>query len=271
MRIAVICEDDPVWGLGTWERTLPLLTERQLRPVGLWVCPAILSRHKGGEIRRWYLNTFGIYNFLKLGLFAVTAHATRLLGVLTGTRAASFPALARKHHIHFDRGATPNDQRFVAWLRDEQIDILVILLSNILKDEVLAAPRIGTINKHAAALPANRGLFPYFWARLKGTPLGISFHEVIRGIDEGRLLVQERITDMACQRSMVAFYCQVFQRYPEMLLDAIAALADRCLLPHPHDVEAGYFGLPTPQDVRSFRKQKGKIVMWRDIIYASNL
>ena len=271
MRIAVICEDDPVWTLGTWERTLPLLIERQLRPVGLWVCPAILSRHKGCDIHRWYLNTFGIYDFLKLGLFGVTAHTTRLLGVLTGTRPASFMALAHKHHIHFDRCATPNDRRFVAWLRDEQIDILVILVGYILKDEVLAVPRIGTINKHAAVLPANRGLLPYFWARLKGIPQGISFHEVIRGVDHGRLLIQERITDIACQRSMVAFYWRVFQRYPEMLLDAIAALAERRFLPHPHDVEAGYFGLPTPHDVASFRKQKGKIVLWRDIFYASKL
>jgi folate-dependent phosphoribosylglycinamide formyltransferase PurN len=271
MRIAVICEDDSVWTLATLERTLPLLSERQLRPVGLWVCPAILSRHKGSDIHHWYLNTFGVSDFLKLGLFAVTAYLTRQLGVLTGTRAASFLALAHKHHIHFDRCATPNDQRFVAWLRDEQIDILVILVGYILKDEVLAAPRIGTINKHAAVLPANRGLFPYFWARLRGIPQGISFHEVTRGVDEGRLLIQKRITDIASQRSMVAFYWRVFQHYPEMLVAAIAAMAEGRFLEYPHDVEAGYFGLPTPEDVTSFRKQKGRIVLWRDIIYASKL
>lgn len=271
MRIAVICEDDPVWKLGIWERTLPFLTEKQLRPVGLWVCPASLSRHKGTDIYRWYLHTFGIYDFLKLGLFAVTAHATRLLGLLTGTRVTSFQALAHKHHIQFDRCATSNDERFVAWLRDEQIDILVIMVSHILKDEVLAAPRIGTISRHAAVLPANRGLFPYFWAELKGMPQGISFHEVVRGVDRGRLLIQERITDIACQRSMVAFYWRAFQRYPEMLLAAIAALVERRFLPNPPDVEAGYFGLPTRRDVRSFREQKGKIILWRDIVYASKL
>lgn len=271
MKIAVICEDDPVWKLRIWERTLLFLSEKQLRPVGLWVCPVSLSRHKGADIYRWYLNTFGIYDFLKLGVFAVTAHAKRLLGFLTRTRAASFRALAHKHHIRFDRCASSNDERFVAWLRDEQIDILVIMVSHILKGEVLAAPRIGIINRHAAVLPANRGLFPYFWARLKGTPQGISFHEVVRGVDQGRLLIQERITDIACQRSMVAFYWRAFQRYPEMLLDAIAALAERRFLPNPHDVEAGYYGLPTRRDVRSFRKQKGKIIQWRDIVYASKL
>ncbi len=271
MRIAVICEDDPVWTLGTWERTLGLLAKKQLHPVGLWVCPAILAQHKGYDIHRWYLNTFGIYDFLKLGLFAVTARITRLLGVLIGTRVASYQDLARKHHIRFGRCASPNDQRFVSWLHEEKIDVLIILVGHILKDEVLAGPRIGTINKHAAVLPANRGLFPYFWGRLNGMPQGISFHEVVRGVDQGRLLVQERITDIVSQRSMIAFYWRVFQRYPEMLLDAMAALAEHRFLPNPTDVEPGYFGLPSPRDVRSFRDRKGKIILWRDIVYASNL
>jgi folate-dependent phosphoribosylglycinamide formyltransferase PurN len=271
MRIAVICDDDRIWALSTWERTLPQLTERDLCPVGLWVCPPALSRYKGWKIHLYYLNSFGVLDFTKLALFAGAAIVTRWFGALTDKRSVSFKQLAQKHHIYFDRCSSPNDSRFIAWIRDQKIDILIIWVGHILENEVLAAPQVGTINRHAALLPANRGLFPYFWARLKGTRQGISFHEVVRGIDKGRVLVQEEIIASSSQRSMIAFYWHVAQRYPYLLLSAISSLAESRFLLGRSDVEDGYFGLPTPADVRLFREKDGKVVLWRDVIYGAKI
>jgi hypothetical protein len=270
MKLAVICEDDPVWALQTWKRTIPVLCERGLPISGIWVCPPILSKHRGSDISRWYLKTFGILDFFKLGLFAVTAHITRILGGL-GKRPISFEGLAREHNIPFDRCAGPNAPNFIAWLREQQIDVLIILVGAILKEQVLAAPRIGTLNKHAAVLPANRGLYPYFWARLHGTPQGVSFHEVVRGIDEGRLVLQFRITDPAMQTSMVRYYWHVFQGFPEHLAEALEAFAAKRFLSYPTDVPSAYYGLPGPHDVSVFRKRGGRVIQWRDILLATKL
>jgi folate-dependent phosphoribosylglycinamide formyltransferase PurN len=271
MRIAVIVDDDRIWALSTWERTLPLLTEKNLCPVGLWVCPPALSHYKGWKIHRYYLNSFGVLDFTKLALFAEAAMASRWFGALTDARPVSFKQLTHKHRIYFDRCSSPNDSRFIAWIREQKIDILIIWVGHILRNEVLTAPKVGTINRHAALLPANRGLFPYFWARLKGTQQGISFHEVIREIDKGRVLVQEEITESSSQRSMIAFYWHVAQRYPRLLLSAISSFAEGRFLPCRTDVEDGYFGLPTPDDVRLFREKDGKVVLWRDVIYGAKI
>jgi hypothetical protein len=271
MKIAVICEDDPVWALSTWERTVPVLRDGGWSIEGVWLCPAILSRHKGRKIHEWYWRTFGAVNFLKLGLFAVTAHASRILGSWSGKRAGSFAELSKKHGIRLDSCKGPNDPRFIQWLRDAEIDILVILVGYILKDQVLGAPRLGTVNKHAAVLPANRGLFPYFWARLTGTPQGISFHEVVRGVDEGRLLLQERVSEPDHLASMVAYYWYVFQRFPEMLRDAMAAMRENRFMALPTDVPSEYYGLPTAADMQRFRDQGGKVIRWKDILLATKL
>ncbi len=238
---------------------------------GLWTCPPILAKHTGSDIRRWYLSTFGLYDFLKLGLFAATAHGARLFRWLIGTRPTSFKRLAQSCGVQLRRCQGPNDPRFIAWLRDERIDVLIILVSYILKEEVLSVPRFGTINKHSAVLPANKGLFPYFWARLNGTPQGVSFHEVVRGIDEGRLVLQYRITDVPAQASMVAFYWHVFRQFPERLADAVESFVAKEFLPYSSDLPSTYFGLPKRQDVIAFRKKGGRVIRWRDILLATRL
>ena len=270
-RIAVLCEDDPIWALATWERTLPALAAADLTPLALWVAPPVLGRHTKRAIPRWYLQTFGVVDFVKMGLFAVTARIARIFDKLRGRRAGDFESLSRRHGIAFDRCSSPNDSRFISWLKDSQIDILVIMVGNILNKDILNAPRMGSINKHAAVLPANRGLFPFLWARLADTPQGVTFHEVVEGIDEGRILVQKRFGDASMFISMVGFYFRVFEQYPWMLLTAIHALVDGRFLPPPEDVTSSYFGLPSADDVRRFRERGGVVIAWSDIIKSVHL
>jgi methionyl-tRNA formyltransferase len=42
-------------------------------------------------------------------------------------------------------------------------------------------------------LPWNRGAHPIFWALFDGTPLGVSIHEIDRGLDTGPLISQKEI------------------------------------------------------------------------------
>jgi methionyl-tRNA formyltransferase len=54
------------------------------------------------------------------------------------------------------------------------------------------APRI--LNLHVSFLPWNRGSDPNFWSFFDDTPKGVSIHEIDRGIDTGRVLVQQDLT-----------------------------------------------------------------------------
>lgn len=267
MRIAIISEPDTVWSLNAWERTIPLLQERGHDIAGIWACPAILASKRGAAVPVWYLRTFGLLDFMKLAAFAALAKIARMR---TG-RPRSFAALAERHAIPYRETPSPNHAKFRDWLAQERIDILLITVSFILGKAVLDAPQLGTINKHAAALPANRGLFPYFWARLHDRPQAVSYHLVTPGIDEGPLLVQDRAIPRDALGSMVRFYLYVFRTFPEHMCAAVDALgAGNTCAPDPA-VAPSYHGLPTRKDVRDFRHAGGRIGRWPDIFEALTL
>lgn len=65
--------------------------------------------------------------------------------------------------------------------------------SMILREDVLAAARLGGLNIHAALLPRNRGCNPTQWAILKGEhETGVTLHQVDNGIDTGPIIDQRR-------------------------------------------------------------------------------
>lgn len=268
VRIAIISEDDRVWALPAWERTVRLLCQDGHTIVGIWTCPPALAQYRGAAVSRWYLSAFGYFDFLKLGVFALLAHMHRIVGGMLRRRAASFQALAAAINTHYAHCESPNDGNFIAWLASNRIDILLITVGFVLKKEVLSVPRLGTVNKHAALLPANRGLFPYFWAKLYGTPQGISYHLVTAGIDEGPLLVQDDAIPPHHLTTMIRFYVFVFETFPMRMRECVRLLADGGKRPMPPLIPGSYHGLPTYQDIEAFRGRGGRIVSVSDMLTA---
>jgi len=267
----MLVNDDAVWSLSAMERTIPLLRQSGHQVEGLWLCPDRLGRNTGLRIPFWYARVFGLADFVRLGVFAVISKIRRLIGGMTGDRARSFSQLARKTGLTLEGCDGANDPRFISWLKEKEVDVLLILVGHILKAEVLQAVRLGVINKHAAVLPANKGLLPYFWARLHDRPQGVSFHIVDTGIDTGPLLVQERIQDPAHLASLIRFYVEVFRQYPQSVREAVDRLEGGDSLALDREIEPSYHSLPTREDVKQFKQVGGRIVRWRDIRLALEL
>jgi methionyl-tRNA formyltransferase len=70
-------------------------------------------------------------------------------------------------------------------------DLLLLGSSKILRSNILAIPRVGTLNPHPGLLPAYRGLDVIPWALYNGDPLGVTVHLVDPGIDTGDIVAQE--------------------------------------------------------------------------------
>ena len=213
----------------------------------------------------WYLKTFGLAPFSLIMLFALLARSRRALLSFPGRCASSFAALARRHSAYYEATSTPNDPRFIEWVRANRTDIRLMTASFVLQKAVIEAPRLGCINKHAAALPCNRGLFPYFWARLHGTAQGVSYHEVVAAIDEGPLLYQRTDFDENHLRSMVSFYLEVFARFPEDMARAVEARVQGSHVEPMPGLAPSYFGLPTRADYRRFRAAGGRVAGLADL------
>lgn len=65
---------------------------------------------------------------------------------------------------------------------------------HIIKQEIINIPRYGVINTHNSLLPFNRGVHPNFWAIVEEKPYGVSMHLVTKGIDDGDLISQVKIS-----------------------------------------------------------------------------
>ena len=264
-RVAVILDDDVIWGLPVWAVALPALESYGYDVAGLWVCPGRLGRLTGADVHLWYWRHFGLVDFCKLAAIGALRLGANCLGAMTGHSAGSFERLGKRHGVPVRRTNGPNTSMFRDWLVGEQIDILVIMVSHILKPEVLDLPKIGTINKHAALLPANRGIFPYFWAKKKGEPQGVSYHVVVPEIDGGALLVQHDV-DSGYADSMFRFYDHVMAGYKDRLLEAMARLAANETIQARDGIAPSYHGLPDREDVAEFRRNGGQIATFRDIL-----
>lgn len=258
MRLAILTEDDTLWTLAAWTKTIPVLKSAGYDVAGLWVCPDRLGPYRGVGIYRWYRAAFGGFDFFRLGIFSI---CVRLIQVLL-LRPLSLEKLCNQQGILFGSALSVNDPELIAWVRQEKIDILLIMVGEIIKRPLIDAVGKDIINRHDALLPSNRGLFPTLWALNKGEPQGVTFHVVTEKIDDGKILYQEEIIDS----SLTGFAINSFGQYHQRILKALEAAGGLSL-----PVVPSYQSLPGVIDLQNFKNRGGAMIRWRDFLNLKNL
>lgn len=195
MRIFIITMEDPVY-------TMPFLKEvidaRGEDIIG--VATAKGDRLKIGKQRSKYvylislLLIMGVPYFLKYSWITmkfklgIKLHAWGL-----SKESPSILHFARKKSIKTFELGSPNSKKFLDELKALEPDIIIHQSQNIVKSELLSVPKIGTLNRHNALLPKNRGRLTPFWVLFKKEKeTGVSIHFVEEGLDSGPIIVQER-------------------------------------------------------------------------------
>jgi methionyl-tRNA formyltransferase len=264
-KIAIFTADDSTWALPTWIQTLPGLIQNH-DVVGIYLFPDRLGSLQGKQQALWYGQVFGLYNFIVMALYAVKTQAR-----LWCSPISNWYQLSDHYKLQLQTAATPNAPEVVQWTQDQDIDVILIMVGNILKAEIINAPNIGIINKHAGILPSCRGLLPSFWGRLTGMPLGVTFHQVNSGIDTGKALVQVSYPPKQSGGSMLRFYMDTFALYPQLAVQAVENLVNQDYLPARDDLESAYHSLPTHADYRTYRRRSFKIAEFRDLLYQPSI
>jgi methionyl-tRNA formyltransferase len=125
---------------------------------------------------------------------------------------------------------------FMAQIRALGADVsVVVAYGQILKPEVLAVPRLGSINIHASLLPELRGAAPIQWAVLRGhTHSGVTIMQMEAGLDSGPMLlkVEEPIRPDESSSELAARLSEIGA---EALVEALALLEEDALVPEPQD------------------------------------
>lgn len=265
-RIAIVTENDGVWGLSAWERTLPLLAEDGHDVAGLWVVPGRLGKMQGMAVPLWYLRVLGVMDFGKLVAFAVVHRLARW----RGQRVMTLKAMAEAYGVSYHTADSPNDAALARWVRKQEVEVVLISVGHILKGDILAAPSVGIINKHAGVLPQNKGLWPFVWAVVEGMEQGVSYHVVNERVDAGALLVQDREVPEASKGSMIAFYVYVYGAFGRQMTLAVEKLLRREFVEGMGE-DRPASTLPDAEAMARFRNKGGVVMRMKDIGLAVSL
>src|SRR5262245_23656939 len=178
-------------------------------------------------------------------------------------RSYSVADAARRHRVPFERVPAVNAPPFVASLRARAVDLLVsVACPQVLRADILAVPPKGAINLHGGLLPDYRGLLPTFWALANGeTHTGASVHYMTERLDEGAVLLQERVPIRPDDTVHTLVRRTKVEVGARLLAQAIALIEAGRAEPRPADPAAGrYFSYPDADAVRRFRARGRRFV-----------
>src|SRR6267378_645768 len=118
----------------------------------------------------------------------------------------------------------------VAAVRSLAPDLLVHAGAGILRRDLLAVPRLGTLNAHMGILPRYRGMNVSEWACLEGNPVGCSVHLVNPGIDTGDIIAVHEV-DVEHAHSVAELRDGVDQAQIDLLGEAVRFVVETGSLP----------------------------------------
>jgi len=130
-------------------------------------------------------------------------------------------------------------------------DLLVVVAYKLLPPEVLAIPKIGSLNLHASLLPKYRGAAPIHWAIINGeTETGCTVFLLDEGMDTGKVLGQEK-TPVGLFETTGDLYDRLKETGAGLLVRTVDQLADNTATTHIQE-DAGATRAPKikPDDAR---------------------
>ena len=150
----------------------------------------------------------------------------------------------------------------------EQLDVdLIISLScnQIFKQRLLETPKKGCINLHCSALPRYRGLMPSFWTIFhEETVSAATVFYIDSGIDTGPIIVQDLVDIRGLNQEEVINLTK--QVGISSICEAVNRISEGTVELVENDNEnSSYFGFPTRQDVRLFRKKGDVFFEYSDV------
>lgn len=133
-----------------------------------------------------------------------------------------------KNKIAVLQPATLKDASFVKVLDNFEADLFVVIAyGQFLPKEVLALPKIFSINVHGSLLPKYRGAAPINWAIINGeTTTGVSIIKINEAMDAGDIIAREEVP-IALEDTSLTLRAKMKTVSPKLLLKALNAIENK--------------------------------------------
>lgn len=261
MRALFITQDDPIYVREFFDEFFNL-DSSDITIIRIILAPP-MGKKSLVELVRQMWDFYGMLDFVRMGIRYVTSRAARRLpGPLRFGRQFSIAQLAAENGVPFAFVPDLNDPDFVTSVKSDNVDVIVsVAAPQIIKSDLINAPRIGCINVHNGKLPKYRGMLPNFWQIYDGnTSVATTIHRINEGIDDGAILLQEE-TDLLPEETLDSVIRRTKRFGATLVLTALRQLADGSAVEtgNPRG-DGSYHGFPTKEDVAEFRRRGHRLL-----------
>lgn len=152
-------------------------------------------------------------------------------------------------------------EQLLAYLASLDLDLIVSFSAPIVfKEPLLSLPRQGCINLHCSLLPRYAGLLPSFWVLYHHeSQTGATVHYMDTRIDNGGILGQE-VVSIEPKATMLDVIRRTKRVGGDLMVRVVREMASGTVSVRANREEEGsYFGWPTVEQMRQFRRQGGRL------------
>lgn len=254
MKIAILTADEPLYLPAFFDR---FLVRRAAEVVGIFACEPIYKRQTKISMLRRYMRTFGLWNTLGLAWRVAAAKVKDRLRIgYARRRFYSVAAAAQYYHVPVGYPRDVNAPEFLDQLRCLGVDVILsVSCPQVFREDLIRLPARGCLNLHGADLPKYRGILPSFWMLAHGeTQAGVTIFFINAGIDTGDV-AGKRVFPILPDDTLESLIIRSKQEACDLALEALDRLEAGTIGRKPLQGEGSYFGFPTRDGYREFRRR----------------
>ena len=150
--------------------------------------------------------------------------------------------LAKDLKIPYHIVADHNHPKSLQILQNIQPDIIFFTGGGLLRQPLLAIPRLGVLNCHTGILPQYRGMDVVEWTaveeNIERIGFGATLHFMDTGVDTGPVLLKKRIT-LSSAATFESIRAELETIMVDLMIRGTCGLRDGSLLPQPQKLTEG--------------------------------
>ena len=135
--------------------------------------------------------------------------------------------LQTKSFDFVDQGRSINDKKYVNLIKKINPDIIVVMGTSLIKEEIIKIPQLGILNMHTGLSPYYRGGKTNFWPFIFNDlgACGVTIHKLDQGIDSGDI-ISHGLPEIIQDDTYSSINCKAIILGTSLRIDAIKHLRE---------------------------------------------
>ena len=221
---------------------------------------------------KWALKNTGfrhtVFKLMVYGIFRTMAIVCKLFPLIPNRY--SFHLWAKQNNMNYISTANINRESVVQQIKSANPDLIIAAnMNQIIKKQILEIPPKGCINTHCGPLPRYGGISPYVWALANNEDhSAATIHYMEEGLDEGDIIVQEKIPVVKNDSAFALFY-RCCLKAAELLPKVVDSIENGTVCAYDQDLSRKtYFSWPTKGCVKNLHQNGYKLAKVSDFLLA---